>query len=86
MPSDVGQEMSEGVALAEVDVEELVVVPLKEESVVVELEGLEDDPDCEDDVPVFELEAVDVVLEPSVRSFAPQIPGMFTAGPTAFLR
>lgn len=86
MPSDAGQEMSDGVLLAEVDVEELVAVPLEEEGEVVELERLEDDPDCEDDVPVLELETVDVVLEPSVKSFAPQIPGMFTTGPTVFLR
>lgn len=86
MASDAGQEMSDGVLLEEADVVELVVVPTEEVSVAVELEMPEDDPDCEGDVPVLELETVDVVLELSVKSFAPQIPGMFTTGPTVFLR
>jgi hypothetical protein len=73
--SDAGQEMSDGVLLAEVVEVALVVDPLEEDSVVVALDRLVETPDCEDDVP-----------EPSVKSFAPQTAGLFTAEPTAFLR
>jgi hypothetical protein len=84
--SDAGQEMSEGVLLEELDVAELVVVPLEEDSEVTELDRLDDGPGCKDDVPVLEPELVDVVPEPSVKSLAPQTAGKFTAEPTAFLR
>jgi len=81
--SEAGQEMSEGALLGEVDV---VVVSLEEGSEVVELDRLDAAPDGDDDVPVFELELANVVLDPSVKSLAPQTAGMFTAAPTAFLR
>jgi hypothetical protein len=77
--SDAGHEISDGVLLAEVDVAELVVLPLEEDR-------LDDDPDCEDDVPVLALELVDVVPEPSVTSFAPQIAGLLTAEPSVFFK
>ena len=76
--SDAGHEISDGVLLAEVDVAELVVLPLEEDR-------LDDDPDCEDDVPELALELV-VVPEPSVTSFAPQIAGLLTAEPSVFFK
>lgn len=75
--SDAGQEMSEGVLLEDVDVVELVVVPLEEDREVVELDRL---------VPLLELEIAEVVPEPSVKSLAPQTAGMFTAEPTVFFK
>lgn len=77
MASDAGQEMSEGVLLEDVDVVELVVVPLEEDREVVELDRL---------VPLLELEIAEVVPEPSVKSLAPQTAGMFTAEPTVFFK
>jgi hypothetical protein len=77
--SDAGQEMSDGVLLADVVEVALVVIPLEEDRP-------DDEPDCEDDVTVLALELVDVVPEPSVKSLAPQTAGLFTAKPTAFLR
>jgi hypothetical protein len=82
--SDAGQEMSDGVLLGEIDVAELVVVPLEEDSEVTELDRMVDELDCEDDDAVLELELTDV--DPSVKSLAPQTAGMFTADPTACLR
>ena len=84
--SDAGQEMSDGALLGETDVAELVVVPLEEDSEVIELDRMVDELDCEDDDAVLELELTDVVLDPSVKSLAPQTVGMFTADPTACLR
>jgi hypothetical protein len=84
--SDAGQEMSDGALLGETDVAELVVVPLEEDSEVTELDRMVDELDCEDDDAVLELELTDVVLDPSVKSLAPQTAGMFTADPTACLR
>lgn len=75
--SDAGQEMSEGVLLEDVDVVELVVVPLEEDREVVELDRL---------VPLVELEIAEMVPEPSVKSLAPQTAGMFTAEPTVFFK
>jgi hypothetical protein len=69
--------MSEGVLLEDVDVVELVVVPLEEDREVVELDRL---------VPLLELEIAEVVPEPSVKSLAPQTAGMFTAEPTVFFK
>lgn len=81
--SDAGQEMSDGVLLGEIDVAELVVVPL-EDGEVAELETPDDEPDCDDDDAVLEL--TEVVLDPSVKSLAPQTTGMLTAEPTACFR
>jgi hypothetical protein len=77
--SDAGHEMSDGVLLADVVEVALVEVPLEEDRP-------DDDPDCEDDVPALALELVDVLPEPSVTSFAPQIAGLFTADPSVFFK
>lgn len=76
MPSEAGHEIAVGEPVAVL--KEVVVA-------VVDAVILEDESEDEAVLEILPLEMVEDE-EPSMSSFAPQIPGIFATAPTAFLR